>query len=304
MTVSKFMENMEKKLISEGLKPVTSENYIKRLMKINGGKFNNLKFVRDIDIVMKKISDLQPNTQESYIAMIISVLKKYPMKANDKSRKEYEEILKNPSKYFERKEKGVRTEAQKKNWLPKEDIDKYINEAEEKGKKASRKRVNITTQDYNNVMDWFIVSLYTKLCPRRNKDYSEMKINSDTGNSYDTDTNELVFRSYKTDSKYGEQRFSLSKYPEMNKVMKIWLNKRSDNEEGYLLSNHDGSYSFGSSNAMTRRLNRIFGGNKISSTALRSIYLTEKYKDTSLELKEDAKMMGHSIQSQQTVYVK
>ena len=304
MTVSKFMENMEKRLISQGLKPNTVDVYIKRLMKLNNGKFNNLKFIRDIDVVMNKMDHLQSNTKESYIAMIISILKKYPIKANDKARHQYESILKDPSEYFERKERGVKTDAQQKNWLPKEKMDEYINEAESKGKKASRKRVNITTNDYNDVMDWTIVSLYTKMPPRRNKDYSEMKINSETGNSYDTDTNELVFRDYKTDNKFGEQRFSLSKYPEMNKVMKIWMNKRSNNEDGYLLSSHDGTYSFKSSNSMTRRLNKIFGGNKVSSTALRSMYLSDKYKDTNLDMKEDAEMMGHSIGVQQTVYVK
>jgi len=304
MSISKFMENMEKKLISEGLKPVTVEIYIKRLMKLNGGKFNNLKFIRDVDVIMNKMNDLQSNTKESYTGMIISVLKKYPIKANDKARKEYEDIMKDPSKYFDRKERGVKTEAQEKNWLSKERMDEYIAEAENKGKKSSRKRVNITTNDYNDVMDWTIVSLYTKMPPRRNKDYSEMKINSDTGNSYDTDTNELVFRNYKTEGKFGEQRFSLSKYPEMNKVMKIWMNKRSNNEEGYLLSSHDGSYSFKSSNSMTRRLNKIFGGHKVSSTALRSMYLSDKYKDTNLDMKEDAEFMSHTVGIQQTVYVK
>lgn len=304
MTVSKFIENMEKRLISQGLKPNTVDVYIKRLMKLNNGKFNNLKFIRDIDVVMNKMDHLQSNTKESYIAMIISILKKYPMKANDKARHQYESILKDPSDYFERKERGKKTDAQQKNWLPKEEVDKFAKEAEEKGKKAARKRKNMTTEEYNDIMDWTIVSLYTKMPPRRNKDYSEMKINSDTGNSYDIDTNELVFRDYKTDSKYGEQRFSLSKYPEMNKVMKTWINKRTDNENNYLLSNHDGSYSFKSSNSMTRRLNKIFGGNKVSSTALRSIYLSDKYKDSNLDMKEDAEFMSHTVGIQQTVYVK
>jgi len=298
------MELMEKKLISEGLKPNTVEVYIKRLIRLNAGKFNNLKFIRDVHVIMNRMKDLKSNTKESYIGMIISILKKYPMKANDKARHQYESILNDPSDYFERLDKGTKTEAQEKNWITKEEVDKFAKEAEEKGKKAARKRKNMTTEEYNDIMDWTIVSLYTKMPPRRNKDYSEMKINSDTGNSYDTDTNELVFRDYKTDRKYGEQRFSLSKYPEMNKVMKTWINKRTDNENNYLLSNHDGSYSFKSSNSMTRRLNKIFGGHKVSSTALRSIYLSDKYKDSNVDMKEDSEFMSHTVATQQEIYVK
>jgi hypothetical protein len=37
---------------------------------------------------------------------------------------------------------------------------------------------------------------------------------------------------------------------------------------------------------------------------LRHIYLTDKYKDVSDEMVDDANKMGHSISTQQTMYVK
>ena len=300
---SKYMLQMEEKLKTEGLTENTATNYVKRLMGLNGGKFTNLKFLRDTENVMDKISNLAPSSQESYVAMFISILNKYQSKTNDKARLEYVNILKDPSKYFVKRERGKLTPNQKANWVEKDDMMKMIGEVEQKGIKASRKRKNITTKDYDDIVNYFIVSLYTKIPPRRNKDYSTMKINSDEGNTYMTDTNEFIYRDYKTSGNYGEQKISLNEYPEMNKVMKVYMNKRVENDDGYLITKHDGGY-MKFSNDMTRRLNKIFGGKKISSTALRNMYVKDKYKDVNKEMVDDATKMGHSVSAQQNQYIK
>ena len=55
-------------------------------------------------------------------------------------------------------------------------------------------------------------------------------------------------------------------------------------------------------NSMTKLLNKVFG-KKISSSALRHIFLTDKYKGVVDEMKEDADKMGHST-GQQKDYIK
>lgn len=300
---TKFMLQMEEKLKTEGLSETTATDYVRRLMRINKGKFTNIKFLRDVDSIMENISNLSPSSQESYIAMIISIMNKYQAKANDKARLQYVSILKDPSKYFVKRERNVLTPNQEKNWLEKDEMKKMIEEVENKGIKASRKRKNITTKDYDDIVNYFIISLYTKIPPRRNKDYYSMKINSDEGNTYMTDTNEFIYRDYKTSGKYGEQKISLKEYPEMDKVMKVYMNKRVENDEGYLITKHDGGY-LKQTNDMTRRLNKIFGGKKISSTALRNLYVKDKYNDVNKEMVDDAMKMGHSIGTQQTRYIK
>jgi len=297
------MLQMEEKLKTEGLSETTATDYVRRLMRINKGKFTNIKFLRDVDSIMENISNLSPSSQESYIAMIISIMNKYQAKANDKARLQYVSILKDPSKYFVKRERNVLTPNQEKNWLEKDEMKKMIEEVENKGIKASRKRKNITTKDYDDIVNYFIISLYTKIPPRRNKDYYSMKINSDEGNTYMTDTNEFIYRDYKTSGKYGEQKISLKEYPEMDKVMKVYMNKRVENDEGYLITKHDGGY-LKQTNDMTRRLNKIFGGKKISSTALRNLYVKDKYNDVNKEMVDDAMKMGHSIGTQQTRYIK
>jgi hypothetical protein len=297
------MIQMEEKLKSEGLTETSATMYVKRLMGLNGGKFTNIKFLRDVENIMDKLKDYAPSSQESYVAMIISIMNKYQTKTNDKARLQYVSILKDPSKYFIKRERNIMTPNQKANWLGKDDMMKLIEEVEQKGIKASRKRKNITTKDYDDIVNYFIVSLYTKIPPRRNKDYYTMKVNSDEGNTYMTDTNEFIYRDYKTSGKYGEQKISLNEYPEMNKIMKVYMNKRVENDDGYLITKHDGGY-MKHNNDMTRRLNKIFGGRKISSTALRNMYVKDKYKDANKEMKDDAMKMGHSIKSQQSSYMK
>lgn len=301
--MSKFMLQMEEKLKTEGLSETTATDYVRRLMRINKGKFTNIKFLRDVDSIMENISNLSPSSQESYVGMIISIMNKYHAKANDKARLQYVSILKDPSKYFVKRERNVLTPNQEKNWLEKDEMKKLIEEVENKGMKASRKRKNITTKDYDDIVNYFIISLYTKIPPRRNKDYYSMKINSDEGNTYMTDTNEFIYRDYKTSGKYGEQKISLKEYPEMDKVMKVYMNKRVENDEGYLITKHDGGY-LKQTNDMTRRLNKIFGGKKISSTALRNLYVKDKYSDVNKEMLDDATKMGHSIAAQQGQYIK
>jgi hypothetical protein len=55
-------------------------------------------------------------------------------------------------------------------------------------------------------------------------------------------------------------------------------------------------------NSITKLLNRTFG-KKISSSALRHIFLSDKYKDVAKDMKEDAEAMAHSV-GQQKEYIK
>ena len=55
-------------------------------------------------------------------------------------------------------------------------------------------------------------------------------------------------------------------------------------------------------NSITKILNKIFG-KRISSSALRHIFLSDKYKDVTKDMKADAEMMAHSV-GQQKDYIK
>ena len=93
---TKYMIQMEEKLKTEGLTETTATSYVKRLKNLNGGKFTNIKFLRDVESIMDKLKDYAPSSQESYVGMIISVMNKYQTKTNDKARLQYVSILKEP----------------------------------------------------------------------------------------------------------------------------------------------------------------------------------------------------------------
>jgi integrase len=62
-----------------------------------------------------------------------------------------------------------------------------------------------------------------------------------------------------------------------------------------------------SSSSFTHKLNRIFKkefGVPISSTLIRKIYLTGKYGNVANEMEKDAKIMGHSVQTQRDNYIR
>jgi hypothetical protein len=67
--MSKFMLQMEEKFKSEGLTETTATQYVKRLMLLNGGKFTNIKFLRETENIMEKLKDYAPSSQESYVEL-------------------------------------------------------------------------------------------------------------------------------------------------------------------------------------------------------------------------------------------
>jgi len=301
-----FIEKFEKKLLNQGLNPNTIKSYIQRLKKINNDKdFKSIAFLKKTDAIMQKIKSfkLSNTTFISYLGTIISVLRRYPSKLNLDASKKYMWFLENENDYFEERKKGTMTETQKQNWLDKETFDERVGIAEEKYNNALENGV-ATKQQYNDLLNYTVLCLYTLLPPRRNADYSKMEIDSDNDdiNSFDVDGCKFIFRDYKTKKSYGTVEFDLKKYPPFETVLYNYLEHRPVTEHQHLFVYHNGK-AFNESNSITRILNKILNS-KMGSTGIRSLYLTDKYKNISNELISDAADMGHNINTQQTVYVK
>jgi hypothetical protein len=111
-----------------------------------------------------------------------------------------------------------------------------------------------------------------------------------------------VFNKYKTSSHYGKQEVDipdalmdainvfLKRHPNMKRIgTKL-------NPEARLLVKQDNT-PINETNGITRLLNKAFG-KKIGATALRHIYLTDKYADEVKEKKKDAEAMAHSVFAQ------
>jgi integrase len=111
--------------------------------------------------------------------------------------------------------------------------------------------------------------------------------------------NKIVFNTYKTAKKYGSQIYEvpLPLVPILKKYLKL-------NKSDYLFPKRNGDQCMTNVD-YNRTLQKLFGQN-LSVDALRSIYLSHKYKNipSLVDMEETAKAMGHSIQTGLKNYIK
>lgn len=112
----------------------------------------------------------------------------------------------------------------------------------------------------------------------------------------------LSLKEYKTRHAKGAEdiviKFGTDVSNDIRNLIKHDINRK------YLFTNNEGGAL--SSSSFTHRLNRIFNnkfGIPMSSTIIRKIYLSSKYKDTLDEMAKDAVIMGHSPDTAQKIYV-
>ena len=281
----------------------TANQYIRSLVALNEKKpFKTLTFLKRTDEIVARIEKYADSTRKTLYTVITSVLSL--MKEKPAYKKAYQFYHdKMMGKIAEAKENHTDTknEKQAENWIPWSDV---VAKKEELGKKVMK--------DATQFLPYLVMSLYTDIPPRRNKDYLDMVVVKKWDDKMDATKNYLsvadktfVFNVYKTSKKYGVQKMEIPK-PLMDVITSYLkqfhgLHSRSKGYSVPFLIDAD-KKPLTSVNAITRILNKIFG-RKIGSSALRHIYLSDKYGDTLQEQKADSAAMGHSL-SQQRDYIK
>jgi hypothetical protein len=146
-------------------------------------------------------------------------------------------------------------------------------------------------------VEYVLLSLYTMTPPRRSLDYL-MSVGKpqEEGNWYDG-TN-FYFNSYKTKKTYNTQVVPVPH--ELKEVLDSYLLKRPFKSADLLIKKSGIPFK---TRDIQMTLNKILK-KKISSTMLRSIYLSGKYKDVMEDMKDDATSMGTSLGVIQSNYIK
>ena len=126
--------------------------------------------------ILEKIKDLKPTTQRSYIISIFSDLRDIPK--YKKFYDEYFELLKEYNNDL--KVNTDKSEKQEKNWISQEAVLEVHKKLKEEVNYLLQKKRKIDKSTFHKLLNFMILSLYTLISPRRNKDYSLMKISSDT----------------------------------------------------------------------------------------------------------------------------
>jgi hypothetical protein len=291
--------------------------YIDQLRRLAYGKtdkqLTNLSYLKDTDKIMEKISKYAINTQKGYLTAICSILKSYsksnksyaPLYDSYKS-KLYDMVKNNPKT-------NEKTEVQSENWMSwdevlsiKDKLKSEVNRFEDEKK--------IDTPQYETLLKYITISLYTDNEPRRNADYQLLyvvKDNTDLPNDknyLDMKNKQFIFNVYKTVKHEGKKVLNISDelfnkikhiYFKFHPLIKGKLNKISNKEPIRFLVYEDGS-PLDKINSLTRLLNKIFNRN-VGSSMLRHIYITHKYGfmiDTYAEMEQTASNMSHSLVTQ------
>ena len=317
-----FNEIKDKKKISDS----TATAYLRVLYKLNNDEpFNNLNFIKNKDEIINKISGLKAdNTKKMYLGAICSILglERFKSKPFMKAKQAYYSLMMDYAKAHNEEEiKNEKTEKQRINWLNYEDIIKTRDELKDKIKDNVK-----TEKQYNDLLNYLILSLYTYILPRRNLDYNIMVLNfdnkpQDTNKNYlilKKDNEKFIFNKYKT-SKSDDNKNETPEERENRRTVKIesfellkiihtyFFNhplikgKPTKKHEGLpFLVYYDGRPFI--NNSITRVLNRIFKKN-IGSSMLRHIIASYKGGEDLKELKQRAQEMGHSL-DQHIQYIK
>lgn len=300
---------------------------LNRLAKeITKKEFTTLAFLKQYKKVIDWIDDKSLSTQKNYLASILVGLSP---KGRGQYKKGFEAVAKKYTTYLTTQAKTYddnikeqrKNDKQNKKWTTIKELEKvrrkYGSYIKRIGysQKATEFKSGKAKRHQDLLQKYLVASLYLLHPPRRNS-YANMKVISNReynklSEKEKEDNNYLVvvsrnnkffsFGDYKTKKSYGVQEIKVDK--QLNSVLNLWLN--FNKTEHLLLNSRGGKMT---TNGLTKFLYKVFEptGKKLSSTMIRHIWLSEKYGDEIpyTEKEDDAKKMGHSVGTQQKVYVK
>lgn len=318
ITPTAFMEKLKANIIAErGIAETSANTYMANLVLLNEKQaFNNLGFLKKRkDEIMEHLTQYSDNTEMNYLSAIVSALSTHKDQHLYKTiYKFYRDALNEKLGKRDEVDTSVKTEAQKNNWLTWDEVRGKWNELKAEVEKFSKDK-SISKARFELLLDYLVLSLYTLIPPRRNKDYLYMYVitrkdgtalEPELKNYLIMEDDEMVFNCYKTAKHYGAQ---VEKVPEdLMDVIRLWIKHHplmmgsgKKPSQVKLLVNIDGSPAT-LDNWITYRLNRIFE-KKIGSTMLRHIFISHKFGSEYDEMVKTAKSMGHSV-SEQKDYIK
>ena len=301
---------------SRDIKDKSINSYITSLKKIHEKletsiEFDDLDWLKPINKVVTILNELKLTTRKNYTNSIIVAL----MTDSDKYKETlvaYKSYLGTIlSDYNEMISTQQKSKKETDNWISMDSLKKIVAKHKRSIKELDLDKKDIWTKSDTQLYQMYMVGvLYTEYPPLRN-DYSNMDIITEANfkKLKKKENNFLVIvsrnkkyfslSSYKTDKKFGDKIIEIDS--KLNTIINKWL---AHNTTGFFLVNAKNSQM--SDNSLTKLLNKIFESSKkkISSTLIRHVYLSEKYENTQAQMEADADTMGHSVSTQQNIYVK
>ncbi len=299
---------------------ITLKTYISNLQNLhkvinNKKDIDSLEFLEDIDKVLDALKEKSMQTIKNYLVPVVislssedkykTLIEKYNMKIKELQ-----------DKILDIYDKNEKSEKQEANWLDHNEILKLLRKLKKDTKELFEKPMDkLNNKEKDLIQQYLIIYLYSgKSLPVLRNDYAEMKI-VDEDEKMSDNKNYLVIKkkgnpyfklnAFKTSKYKGEQEIPI-KDIELKKLINKWLKIQGTN---YLLINTK-DFTPMTANGITKYLNKIFQKHykkNVSSSLLRSIYITKQYENPKLTISEKKKLaeeMLHSKNVSESVYNK
>jgi hypothetical protein len=308
---TELKKNIIQKLNDKGLTQSSIKLYVRNLEKLNDDTpLKNLKFLSNPDIIVNKLQQYKPNTIRGYLIAITASLNaiKGDNKQLGKLYEKYAKLMIDKANEIRKTPANEMSDTQKANWIGWGEVEKVFNSLKEKVDGFIKSK-DIYENQYNILLSYVILALYFFNPPRRNADYQLMNLVKVYTNDLQPDKNYLsyddntfIFNVFKTAKKEGQVKVAINQqlrdvidqYLKFHPLLKGKKIVKTTNVP--FLVNFDGT-ALARGNCITRILNKVFD-KKIGSSMLRHIFLTDKYGDKLKEQQDDAKAMGHSVETQ------
>lgn len=238
-------------------------------------KFNDTK--KFIDYLMEHYD---PSVRKTYLSTLVVLTE------NDEYRTQMMEDVVSTQ---EMKENNEMNDKQKENQVTKKEIEALLRVLKQ-DVKLIYKNKSYTPTNLLTIQNMILLNLFSKIEPRRSKDYWMMKIRNidDKVENY-LDGDEFVFNSYKTQSTYGTQRIKIP--TTLLRMIKKYI-AVIPSEQDYLFFTVTNKPM--NSVLLNQRFNSIFGGRHVSVNSFRHAFLSEKYQSY-IDLKDSFHKMGSSM---------
>lgn len=293
---------------------------VRRAKEINGS--DDMQFIKDAKATDKNLSEYIPlgskektkytSVRNTLIALVVyleSINKEYQY---NELIQEYKSLINDYNKrYSEEQKDGQLKGRQVANMITKQELDVMMKILDGRVAMYKKKKeiMKLNSRELADIRAWILFHILKEIPTRL--DYDQMKVISQREYNTLKKKNELTknylvssrgsykfsFNEYKTNKIYGEN------IVEVGKPLKLKINlflKLNDYKIGDIIFPLTRN---GMSSLLTKTSDKIIK-KRVSVQILRKFYISEKYGGLPQEQVNDAKMMSHSVGTQQVVYNK
>jgi hypothetical protein len=315
MAYTAFMIELGERLVKDReITEASAGMYLRSLYTMNGKNvFSNLAFLKDMEKVDATIEKYADSTRLSLYVAAVCALQFFKDRLGYKKvyNAYYAKMIEMRDGKKSEDAKNEKTLKQKENWIEWADVLKRYDELKKEVETFNTKKA-ISIKEYNALLHFTVLSLYTLVPVRRNLDYLHMYVvpsfTADLDkekNYYSLDDHKFHFNRFKTAKTASEAEKVLDVPADLQSVLTSYMKynpiAKGKKKEVKLLVEVDGTPIL-IQNAITRILNKIFK-KRVSSSMLRHSFLSGKYGKVLEDMKETSLAMAHGLNTQRD-YIK